>query len=88
LLRLFHNIKGQDFRDGKMTKNEFRYFQNDWIRKRTQLICEKINECREQISEFETVKGLPMHDQYDVGVQYKSAKNDPTINVKITDIEE
>lgn len=74
-LRLFHNVQGKKFRDGKMTETEFRRFQKEWFGNRNQLICTEIHRCMARISEVERE-------------QCKLARKDKGIDIDISDIEE
>jgi len=48
-LRLYHNIKAQDYADGEITLEEFRTFQKEWFEPRNYFICELLNECKENL---------------------------------------
>jgi len=52
LLRLYHNKKGLDFRDGKITEEEFRNFQSTWFNPRNNLVCAEINKCKEHFKKI------------------------------------
>ena len=54
-LRLFHNKKGEQCRNGDMSMKEFRIFQNMWFEPRNILICTLINECKKILANDDTV---------------------------------
>lgn len=88
MLILFHNLKGKDFRNGKMTEKQFRNFQKGWVRNRKLLICAEINKCKEEIPEIVAEKKLSIEERGKTIELYKLSKNDKKIHVNITDIEE
>ena len=88
LLRLFHNQKGKDFRDGKITEEEFRTFQEGWFKKRNLLICRELNKCKQSMQEFKAIKKLSLDERCSTDAPYKEAQKDSTIHIEITDIEE
>lgn len=88
MLRLFHNVKGTAFRNGKMSEVEFRQFQKGWFGERNQLLCQEINKCKAAIPEIVEDYKLAVEKQKDVIDTYKAAKHDEKIHVNITDIEE
>ena len=45
-LKLHHNKKGEDYRNGKITEQEFRDYQKTWFNDRSLFICEEINKCK------------------------------------------
>jgi hypothetical protein len=47
LLRLFHNQKAQEYKNGKITLDQFRYFQRGWYEPRSHLIIIEITHCRQ-----------------------------------------
>lgn len=49
--RLYHNQKGKDFRDGKITEKEFQEFQKTWFDDRNDFICTELNKCKKQLKE-------------------------------------
>ena len=49
-LRLYHNLYGKKYRDGIITLEELRQFQDTWFAPRSMLICESINECKQMLS--------------------------------------
>jgi len=51
LLRLYHNKKGEDFRDGKITEKEFKDFQSNWFNPRNNLLCLEINKCKKHFQQ-------------------------------------
>ena len=51
LLRLYHNKKGQEFRDGKITEKEFKEFQSNWFDPRNNLLCAEINKCKQHFKQ-------------------------------------
>lgn len=88
MLRLFHNQKGQEFEDGKITEREFRSFQNGWFDKRNLLICQEINKCTNKIPEFIADKKIPPLEKTDIRKEYREARKDISIIIDITDIED
>lgn len=56
LLRLYHNTKSAELRDGKITEKTFRNFQSNWFNPRNNLLCAKINECKQFFKEDNTVQ--------------------------------
>ena len=88
-LRLYHNLKGTQARNGVITMEEFRYFQNGWIKDRNKLICKHINKCKDSLTEEEKEKLLDKtHEDSWSGVKDKEKykKNNNTI-ADISDIE-
>jgi len=85
VLRLVHNKKGKDFREGKISEEEFRNFQADWFKKRNTLISREICKCRENLpQDFNKIN----YDNDKWINPYKAGKKDTTIIVHIDDIEE
>jgi len=45
-LRVYHNVKAKELKDGKITKKQFKDFQSNWFIPRDDLICAEILICR------------------------------------------
>ena len=86
LLRLEHNRKGQEYRDGKIDMKNFRHFQNNWFEERSLLICKEINKCRENILDFKEAKLVSSEEHGKVGMLYKLSSKDKTILASIEDM--
>lgn len=57
LLRLEHNKKGQEFREGKITEKEFREYQKGEHREKTAKIFADLNPIKDKLGMFEMLKG-------------------------------
>ncbi len=90
-LRLFHNEKAKQFKNGDITEKEFRKFQQGWFKKRNSLISGKIVECKKSLTEsqkkqlLEYDKDTESYGAVKKKEEYKSNKN---TKVNIEDIEE
>ena len=56
LLRIYHNTKAQELKDGKIKESTFRRFQRNWFEPRNFLLCKEINNCKELFKEDDTVQ--------------------------------
>ena len=89
MLRLYHNQKGKEFREGKITEKAFRNFQNGWFNRRNLLICQEINKCKDHIPEIVAERKIPpLERTINACEKYEVAKDDKKIIINITDIEE
>ena len=89
LLRLFHNQKGKEFREGKITEHTFRKFQRGWFEKRNFLLCKEIDKCKDKIPEIVAERKIPPWERTkNACAKYEASEHDKTIVIDITDIEE
>lgn len=90
-LRVFHNEKAKQIKDGKITLDEFRKFQKGWFAKRNNLICGKILECKQNLTNSEK-KSLLEYDEesksYGSVKEKERFKKDKSVKIDIEDIEE
>ena len=54
-LRLYHNSYGKDYRDGRITLEKFRKFQNLWFEPKNFLVCRLLNKCKENLKDDSTI---------------------------------
>ena len=55
LLIDFHNEKGKEYKDGKITLSEFRDFQEKWFNPRFKLISKEICNCKNNLCGDENI---------------------------------
>lgn len=51
VLRLFHNKKARDYRDGKITLMQFRILQEGWFEPRNHFLCIELNKCKKHFKQ-------------------------------------
>lgn len=51
----FHNEKGKEFRDGEISEETFRNFQENWCKPRLELIATKLADCKHYFKEDATI---------------------------------
>lgn len=82
-LRIYHNNKASQTKEGELTLKEFRKFQQGWFNERNQLICVEIAKCKSQLTEKEKESLLQ-----DGSIKNKELyKKDKNIKIDINDIE-
>jgi len=91
LLRLYHNKKGEDVKKKKISLEEFRKFQQGWFKNRNSLICGKILECKNSLTESQKESLLEYDEEakaYGAVKDKDKFKKDKKVQINIDDIEE
>jgi len=90
-LRIFHNEKARQLKNGKITEEEFRKFQKGWFKKRNNLVVGEIIKCKTNLTKSQKEQLLEYNEKTNTFGAVKNKeqyKQDIKTKVSIDDIEE